>query len=140
MTTDSASVDNVLAMHQKLKELQSPEGYFLVSPVLWKTLCKTYGVSKLAQDKDRAVINGMRIEVSNHMPFQSRTGEIIQRDRFATYTKDDGWAFDCGLAVWETTECHCIFMTLPKFVAPEIPLPPLTKEKMEPFRMWNQYF
>ncbi len=57
----------------------------------------------------QAVLFGVEVVVSDHLPYKKRTGRIIQRDRFATYGPDDMfWAEPCGLAVWETEDCHIV--------------------------------
>ena len=66
---------------------------------------------------------GVPVYLDESLPRQIRTGNIIQRDRFATYDADDmEWAEPLGVAEWATELCHCIEIDEPMSLFAQWPL------------------
>lgn len=66
-------------------------------------------------------ISGLPVRVDPSLPRFTRTGNIIQKDRFATYEKADmEWAEPLGLAAWETERVDMFAIDEPSYMSPPI--------------------
>lgn len=87
-----------------------------VSQWLFDQLQKQHEVTNRARGLPSSSLTDLPLQVSQFLPIDQRTGDIVQKDPFVTYEKSDmDWAVPLGLAEWDTVPCHCLEVDVPEF-------------------------
>jgi len=85
-----------------------------VSQWLFDQLQKQQEATNRVRGLPSSSLTDLPLQVSQFLPIEQRTGNIVQKDPFVTYEKSDmDWAEPLGLAAWETAPSHCLEVDVP---------------------------